>query len=102
MPEFLKSVVRLVTSRPKDTAPLNGFEGFQGNGAVDVRDRRGTLKSEIPEVVEKSIGDDPLAIYKRPGAKHVSPSKAMDHGPSPAETITICRFHVRPASFRIL
>src|ERR1700735_1167789 len=78
MPEFLKSVARFVTADQKDTAPVNAYEGFQSNGAVVLRDRRGTLKSEIPEVNEKGYdGGNPLAIYKPTGAKAVSPAKAM-------------------------
>jgi HK97 family phage portal protein len=63
----------------KDTAPVNRFEGFQSNGAVAVRDRRGTLKAEIPNVTEKSdtLGSDPMAIYKPSGAKSVDAAKAM-------------------------
>jgi hypothetical protein len=64
--------------RQKDTASVNTFEGFQGNGAIVLRDRRGTAKAEIPEVAEKGYGGgDPLAIYKPTGAKSVSPQKAM-------------------------
>ena len=78
MPEFLKAVGRFVTADQKDTAPVNSFEGFQGNGAIVLRDRRGTAKAEIPEVTEKGYGGgDPLAIYKPTGAKSVSPQKAM-------------------------
>jgi hypothetical protein len=63
----------------KDTLPVNRYEGFQSNGAVILRDRRGTQKAEIPEVNLKSetLGDDPLAIYKPTGAKHVDAKKAM-------------------------
>src|SRR4051794_23583363 len=62
----------------KDVAPVNSFEGFQGNGAVVIRDRRGTVKSEIPNVSEKSEGgSDPLAIYRPSGAKSVDAAKAM-------------------------
>ena len=52
---------------------------FQSNGAVVLRDRRGTSKAEIPDVDQKSegFGSDPLAIYKPTGAKAVSPAKAM-------------------------
>ena len=78
MPKFLKSVARFVTADQKDTASVNTFEGFQGNGAIVVRDRRGTAKAEIPEVTEKGYdGGNPLAIYKPTGAKSVSPQKAM-------------------------
>jgi HK97 family phage portal protein len=63
----------------KDTLPVNSYEGFHSNGAVVLRDRRGTLKSEIPDVSTKAetLGDDPLAIYKPTGAKHVDAGKAM-------------------------
>jgi HK97 family phage portal protein len=78
MPNFLKSVARFVRADQKDTASVNGFEGFQSNGAVVVRDRRGTAKVEIPEVSERAFdGGNPLAIYKPTGAKAVSPQKAM-------------------------
>ena len=62
----------------KDTAPVNAYEGFQSNGAIVLRDRRGTLKADIPEVSEKGYdGGNPLAFYKPTGAKSVSPAKAM-------------------------
>jgi HK97 family phage portal protein len=63
----------------KDTASVNTFEGFQSNGAVVVRDRRGTVKAEIPDISEKSgtLGSDPLAIYRPSGAKQVDAAKAM-------------------------
>jgi len=74
MPEAFRRIFSLNT---KDTAPVNSYEGFQSNGAVILRDRRGTVKAEIPEVSEKAFGDDPLAIYKPTGAKAISPAKAM-------------------------
>jgi hypothetical protein len=37
----------------KSGASCNEFVGFQGNGAVVVRDRRGTGKAEIPDISEK-------------------------------------------------
>src|ERR1700733_4090883 len=78
MPEFLKAVRRFVTADQKNTATVNTLEGFQSNGAVVLRDRRGTAKAEIPEVEEKGYdGGNPLAIYKPTGAKSVSPAKAM-------------------------
>jgi hypothetical protein len=63
----------------KDNASANEFVGFQSNGAVIVRDRRGTFKAEIPNVDTKSetLGSDPLAIYKPSGAKQVDAAKAM-------------------------
>lgn len=76
---FLRAIGDELKSRlsQKDTAPVNSYEGFQANGAVVLRDRRGTAKAEIPEVDEKGFGGDPLAIYKPTGAKAVSPAKAM-------------------------
>jgi Phage portal protein len=63
----------------KDTGSVNEFVGFHGNGAVVVRDRRGTLKAEIPNVSEKSetLSNDPLAICKPLGAKTIDAAKAM-------------------------
>jgi hypothetical protein len=77
MPNFLREAVDLF--RRKDTVPVNTFEGFQSNGAIVPRDRRGTLKAEIPGISEKSetLGNDPLAIYKPSGAKQVDAAKAM-------------------------
>jgi HK97 family phage portal protein len=74
MPEFLRGVFRR-----KDTAPVNRYEGFTSDGAVILRDRRGTRKAEIPEVDLKSagMGDNPLAIYKPTGSKNVDAAKAM-------------------------
>ena len=52
--------------------------GTWGSGQV-LRDRRGTLKAEIPDVDPKSggMGDDPLASYEPTGAKNVDAAKAM-------------------------
>src|SRR6266403_1604077 len=79
MPRILRSIADFIDQ--KDTLPLNRYEGFKGNGAVVLRDRRGTAKAEIPNVSEKANGgtlsDDPLAIYKPNGAKQVDPAKAM-------------------------
>jgi phage portal protein BeeE len=81
MPGFLRAIGDELTSRlsQKDTLPVNQYEGFTSAGAVVLRDRRGTLKSEIPNISEKAetLGDDPLAIYKPTGAKHVDAAKAM-------------------------
>jgi HK97 family phage portal protein len=80
MPNFIRAIGDEFKSRlsQKDTAPVNAYQGFQSNGAIVVRDRRGTAKAEIPEVTEKGYGGgDPLAIYKPTGAKSVSPAKAM-------------------------
>jgi hypothetical protein len=77
MPRFLRTIADVIER--KDTVPVNSYEGFQGNGAVVLRDRRGTAKAEIPDVDLKASfgGDDPLAIYKPTGAKHVDAAKAM-------------------------
>jgi hypothetical protein len=66
--------------------PGNAFVGFQGSGAVVLRDRRDTLRAEILSVSEiaETLSDDPLAIYKPPGANRayldVYPSRALDAG----------------------
>ena len=81
MPGFFRAIGDELRNRvsQKDTGSVNRFEGFQSNGAVVVRDRRGTLKAEIPNVSEKSetLGSDPMAIYKPSGAKSVDAAKAM-------------------------
>jgi HK97 family phage portal protein len=81
MPRILRAIGDELQSRlgRKDTAPVNTYEGFQGNGAVVLRDRRGTRKAEIPDADAKGFsgGDDPLAIYKPTGAKSVDAAKAM-------------------------
>jgi hypothetical protein len=94
MPRFLRS---FFGADQKDTLPVNRYEGFQGNGAVVLRDRRGTAKAEIPEADAKSFagGDDPLAIYKPTGAKHVDAAKAIEAtsraGPYAADTAIAVR-----------
>src|ERR1044072_9276287 len=79
MPRFFRNVADYLEG--KSTAPINRYEGFKDNGAIVLRDRRGTAKAEIPDVSEKAsisgMGDDPLAIYKPTGAKHVDAAKAM-------------------------
>ena len=60
MPRFLRSIADRIER--KETLPVNRYEGFKENGAIVLRDRRGTVKAEIPLVSEKSMGDDPLAI----------------------------------------
>jgi HK97 family phage portal protein len=80
MPRFISNIFSRTTNpNTSETAPLNRYEGFNSNGAIILRDRRGTLKAEIPDVDIKSMGmgDDPLAIYKPTGAKHVDAAKAM-------------------------
>jgi HK97 family phage portal protein len=76
MPKFVTRLVDYASQ--KDTAPVNRLEGFQSNGAVVLRDRRGTRRAEIPSIDEKGFdGSDALAIYKPTGAKQVSAAKAM-------------------------
>jgi HK97 family phage portal protein len=78
---FFRAIGDELTSRfnRKDTAPVNAYEGFTGDGRVILRDRRGTRKAEIPDVDTKSGagGSDPLAIYKPSGSKSVDAAKAM-------------------------
>lgn len=63
---------------PRATQP-NTVEGFKGNGAIVVRDDRGKRKQEIPNVDTKAevLSDDPMAIYKPSGSKHVDAAKAL-------------------------
>jgi len=80
MPDFFTRARDFLTGNQKDTAPVNRYEGFTANGAVVLRDRRGTSKAEIPDVSEKGMhgmGDDPMAIYRPSGAKSIDASKAM-------------------------
>jgi hypothetical protein len=37
----------------KETIPVNRYEGFKENGDIQLRDRRGTAKVEIPEVSDR-------------------------------------------------
>jgi hypothetical protein len=62
----------------KNTTLVNEFVGFQGGGAVAIRDRRGTLKAEIPAISEKSetLGDDPRDL-QADRRQHVGAAKAM-------------------------
>jgi HK97 family phage portal protein len=77
MPRFLRAVADRFER--KDSIAVNRYEGFTERGAVVLRDRRGTVKAEIPDVDSKGFsgGDDPLAIYKPTGAKQVDAAKAM-------------------------
>jgi phage portal protein BeeE len=63
----------------KDAGTVNEFVGFTSRGEVVLRDRRGTVKAEIPQADEKGFsgGSDPLAIYKPSGFKNVDAAKAM-------------------------
>jgi hypothetical protein len=78
MPRFLRTIA---DGLENSTQPLNRYESFKGDGAIILRDRRGTAKAEIPNVNEKANGgtlsDDPLAIFKPTGAKSVDAAKAM-------------------------
>src|SRR5579863_2398067 len=76
MPRFLDW---LANGSTKQTEPVNRYEGFTSNGAVVLRDRRGTRKAEIPDTSAKSqtLSSDPLAIYKPDGAKSIDPGRAM-------------------------
>lgn len=56
----------------------NRYEGFAGDGRVSLRDRRITLKADVPQAQEKGFGAaDPLAIYKPTGIRQVDAAKAM-------------------------
>ena len=76
MPRFLRA---FLGAEQKNADRVNRYEGFTGEGAVVLRDGRGTVKAEIPEASEKSLtlGADPLAIYKPTGSKSVDAAKAM-------------------------
>src|SRR5690349_21813474 len=80
MPRFLAAIIQR-TQNPHTTTTVPGhrYEGFTDSGAIVLSDRRGTRKAEIPDVSTKSetLSDDPLAIYKPTGAKHVDAAKAM-------------------------
>jgi hypothetical protein len=75
---MLKFVERFI-ARTKSEQRVNRLEGFTSDGAVVIRDSRGKRRAEIPNASTKSetLGDDPLAIYKPAGAKHVDAAKAM-------------------------
>jgi HK97 family phage portal protein len=72
--DFVKGVI----DGPNNKDQMRRVDGFTGDGRVVVTDARGTTKAEFPtSEITKSIGDDPLAIYKPTGAKSVSAAKAM-------------------------
>ena len=81
MPRIFRAIGDELNQRfnRKKASSTNELIGFRDNGAVVSRDRRGTLKVEIPNVSEKSetLGSDPLAIYKPSGAKQADAAKAM-------------------------
>lgn len=76
MPRLLRS---FFGADQKDTIQPNRYEGFNERGAIILQDRRGTRKAEIPNVDLKAEApdNDPLAIYRPTGAKHVDAAKAM-------------------------
>ena len=76
MPTWLTNIFS--RSFEKEQIQPNRYEGFNDNGVI-LRDRRGTLKQEMPEVTEKGIafGSDPLAIYRPTNTKDVNASRAM-------------------------
>jgi hypothetical protein len=45
MPRLLRAIADRIDQ--KDTQSVNRYDGFQSNGAVVLRDRRGTAKAEI-------------------------------------------------------
>jgi HK97 family phage portal protein len=81
MPRIFRAIGDELSNRfsTKNAAAGNEFVGFQSSGAVVLRDRRGTLKAEIPQADEKGFsgGSDPLAIYKPNGSKNIDAAKAM-------------------------
>ena len=60
MPRIFRAIGDEFKSRlgRKDTTPVNRYEGFTGDGRVVPRDRRGTLKAEIPDVSTGLRGHD--------------------------------------------
>jgi HK97 family phage portal protein len=80
MPEFISRIfTRAAPQSSSGTIPVNRFEGITSDGRVVMRDRRGTRKAEIPNTDLKSetLSNDPLAIYKPDGAKHIDAAKAL-------------------------
>src|SRR5579884_994502 len=76
MPDFLRRFADRIER--KDTVPLNRYEGFTGRGEIVMRDRRGTLKAELPTVETKSSTlSDSMAIYRPSGGKIIDAAKAM-------------------------
>jgi hypothetical protein len=75
MPGIFRAIRDEIKSREsqKDTLFTKEFAGFQSNGAVVLRNRRSTLKAEIPNLSEKAetLGNGPLTIYKPLGSKRV-------------------------------
>ena len=65
-----------IFSKQADGGGEREYVGFKGDGAVGVKDSRGKTEFRVTEKSE-SLGDDPLAIYKPTGAKHVDAAKAL-------------------------
>jgi hypothetical protein len=77
MPPLFSRILARVTNKEADRP--RRLDGFQANGAVVLTDFRGKREARLPDADTKSYGmvDDPLAIYKPTGAKHVDAAKAM-------------------------
>jgi hypothetical protein len=79
--ELLHLYAQIFTWRlpQKRYCTCKSIRSFTTGGAVVLRDRRGTVKADIPDADEKSFGSgsDPLAIYKPTGTKTVDAAKAM-------------------------
>ena len=86
MPQFFRA---LADRLKKNTQPLNRYEGFKGDGAVILRDRRGTAKAEIPNVSEKANGgtlsEDGLVTPPAIALKLVPPIRSHSHYSSAPE-----------------
>jgi hypothetical protein len=53
MPGFLRA---LNPFSRKDAVQVNRYEGFTGDSRIVLRDRRGTVKAEVPDVDTKAFG----------------------------------------------
>jgi hypothetical protein len=49
MPWLTRIFTRTANPHSSETATLNRYEGFTASGGIMLRDRRGTLKGEIPD-----------------------------------------------------
>jgi phage portal protein BeeE len=79
MPNYLRRLVDFASQ--KEANRPRRFDGVTADGRVVLTDLRGRREARLPEASTKSetLGDDPLAIYKPPGAKQVDAAKAMDN-----------------------
>jgi Phage portal protein len=77
MSRFFNRIIDSVSR--KDIIPVNSYEGFPAGGQIVLRDRRGTVRAEVPHATEKSadMGSDPLTIYEPTGAEAVDAAKAL-------------------------